>query len=171
MDGLLRYLRTGRSALSTAPFELRQALEDVVHGLQETLNAAGAVVRWGELPRIDASQEEIARLLENLITNAVKFHGREKPEVDIGCEDRGDSWLLSVRDNGIGIPPDQSDRIFEPFQRLHTDSEYPGTGIGLATCRQICERHGGSIWVTPNADGGSTFFITLPKTLPADATR
>jgi signal transduction histidine kinase len=155
MDGLLQYVRTGRSALSPTPFELREAVEDVVHGLQETLDGAGAVVRWGELPRIEAGRDEMARLLENLITNAVKFRGDDEPVVDIACEDRGDSWLLSVRDNGIGIAPDQSDRIFEPFQRLHTESEYPGTGIGLATCRQICERHGGAIWVTPNSDQGS----------------
>jgi signal transduction histidine kinase len=169
MDGLLQYVRTGRSALSPTRFELREAVEDVVHGLQQTLDDAGAVVRWGELPRIEAGRDEVARLLENLITNAVKFRGQDDPVVEIAGEDRGDSWLLSVRDNGIGIAPDQGDRIFEPFQRLHTEAEYPGTGIGLATCRQICERHGGTIWVTPNTDQGSTFFIRLPKPLHTDA--
>jgi signal transduction histidine kinase len=171
MDGLLLYVRTGRSPLSKAPFELRDALQDVVHGLQQTLDDAGAVVRWGELPRIEASRDEMARLLENLITNAVKFRGEDDPVVEIGCEDRGDSWLLSVRDNGIGIAPEQSERIFELFQRLHTDAEVPGSGIGLATCRQICERHGGAIWVTPNPDRGSTFFVRLPKPAHTDSAR
>lgn len=169
MSGLIEYVRTGRTAMSVASFDLGETVTEVVRGMQATLDGAGAAVRWGNLPRIQGSRTDISRLIENLVANAVKFHGPGKPVVDISCEDRDDSWLLLVRDNGIGIPPDQAERIFEPFQRLHTDSEYPGTGIGLAICRQVCERHGGRIWVTPNPDRGSTFHITIPKALPHDS--
>jgi light-regulated signal transduction histidine kinase (bacteriophytochrome) len=108
-------------------------------------------------------------LLQNLIGNAIKFRGHGRPTIHIGAERRDDGqWLISVRDNGIGIDPAYFERVFIIFQRLHTRDEYPGTGIGLAICRRIVERHGGHIWVESEPGAGSTFYWTMPATMDQD---
>lgn len=163
MTGLMDYVRTGQNPLKRETFELASACEEAVQSLQGRLEEAKALVRWRDLPRIRASRPEMVRLLENLLANAIKFRGPDRPVIDISCADRQGSWVLAVKDNGLGVDPGDAQRIFQPFHRLHTESEYPGTGIGLAICRQICERHGGRIWVTPNPDRGSTFFATISK--------
>ena len=120
------------------------------------------------LPQIKGYETELRMLFQNLISNAIKFRGDDLPQVESACAEREDGWVVSVRDNGIGIDPADAQRIFDPFQRLHTESEYPGTGIGLAVCRQVCARHGGRIWVTPNSDRGCTFFATISKKIYTD---
>jgi light-regulated signal transduction histidine kinase (bacteriophytochrome) len=105
----------------------------------------------------------MVQLLQNLVGNAVKFHGTELPRIDITVREDGQEWVFSVRDNGIGINPKYAERIFEVFQRLHTVKEFPGTGIGLAICKKIIEQHGGRIWVESEEGKGATFFFTLPK--------
>ena len=105
----------------------------------------------------------IAQLFQNLIGNGLKFHENKRPEVHVSVEDRGEDWVFSFRDNGIGIDPKYSERIFVIFERLHGKGEYKGTGIGLAVCKKIVERHGGNIWVDSVPGEGATFSFTMPK--------
>src|SRR6185295_19816741 len=124
--------------------------------------ASGATVTHGELPEIVADPQQLAQLFQNIIGNAMKFHGEEPPAIHVGCEERPDVWVFTVRDNGIGLDPQYADRIFMMFQRLHTKADYPGTGIGLAICEKIVERHGGRIWLESEPGNGTTFHFTLP---------
>ena len=102
------------------------------------------------------------QLFQNLIGNAIKFCAEKSPQIQVGAERQGDEWVFSVRDNGIGIDMEFAERVFTLFQRLHTRTEYPGTGMGLSICKKIVERHGGRIWVEAEPGKGSTFSFTLP---------
>jgi chemotaxis family two-component system sensor kinase Cph1 len=109
-----------------------------------------------------ADSTQMTQLFQNLIGNGLKFHGDRKPEIHVGVQELDDGWRFSVQDNGIGIDPQYHDRIFIIFQRLHTRAEYPGTGIGLAICKRIVERHGGVISVESELGKGTTFYFTIP---------
>jgi light-regulated signal transduction histidine kinase (bacteriophytochrome) len=109
-----------------------------------------------------ADATQLTQLFQNLISNAIKFCSDQPPQIHISSQRRADTWLFSVQDNGIGIDSEYIDRIFLIFQRLHSRGEYPGTGIGLAICKKIIERHGGSIWVESQPGQGSTFYFTIP---------
>jgi light-regulated signal transduction histidine kinase (bacteriophytochrome) len=114
------------------------------------------------MPEVVADPVQLAQVFQNLIGNAIKFHGTEPPRIHVGAQRNGRDWTFSVRDNGIGVDPKYFDRIFQIFQRLHTRKEYSGTGMGLAICKKIVERHGGHIWIESASGKGSTFFFTLP---------
>jgi signal transduction histidine kinase len=130
-----------------------------------------AKISFDSLPVVRGNEEQLLRLFQNLIGNALKYRDKHTPEIHLSASLHADEWVFSVRDNGIGIDPEYHDRIFETFQRLHAASEYEGSGIGLATCKRIVSNHGGRIWVDSQPGKGSTFYFTIPReTEAAEAT-
>jgi light-regulated signal transduction histidine kinase (bacteriophytochrome) len=159
---LLEYSSLGINGETLKPSECTELVHRALANLQAAIQESGAEVTYDPLPAIAVDPSQVSRVFQNLIGNAIKFHGEEAPRVHISAEQRGEEWVFSVRDNGIGMDPDQSERIFMIFQRLHTREEYDGTGIGLAICKKIVERHGGRIWVESEEGKGSTFYFTIP---------
>jgi PAS domain S-box-containing protein len=162
IQGLLAYARVHTRGDVFEPVALEEVLAEALDGLGLALRESGTTVTHGPLPVVSADPAQIGQVFSNLIANAIKFRSAEPPAVDIRAERRSHEWILSIRDNGIGIDPQFFDRIFIVFQRLHGMGEYPGTGLGLALCKRIVERHGGHVWVESRPGGGSTFFFTLP---------
>jgi len=175
---LLAYSRVGTRGKELAPVEMEDALERATRNLRLAIQDSGAIIAHDDLPVVLADQVQMTQLLQNLIGNAIKFRGSKAPRIHVGVRRRDERWLFFVRDNGIGIDPQYAERIFVIFQRLHNRDEYPGTGIGLAICRKIVERHGGEIWVESKPGNGATFYFTLqpaehlpPSTPEAEAAR
>jgi PAS domain S-box-containing protein len=164
---LLDYSRVTTRGKEFAPVDCNQLLEQVLNDLSLLIQEKGAVVRHDPLPLVMADASQLGRVFQNLIGNALKFCREGTPEVQIGAERGDQEWRFWVRDNGIGIAPKDYDRVFMMFERLHDRSEYPGTGIGLAICQKIVERHGGRIWVESEPGRGSIFSFTLPDRQPA----
>ena len=162
IDDLLDYSRVETRAEAACPVDLREMLDTALRTLGPRIEESGARVEvQGQLPTVEGSPAQFERLFRNLIGNAIKFRGAEPLLVTISSERHDPEWTIRVDDNGIGIDPGKADRIFEVFQRLHSQDEYGGTGMGLAICKRIVERHGGRIWVEPAAGGGSSFNFTV----------
>jgi light-regulated signal transduction histidine kinase (bacteriophytochrome) len=160
---LLAYSRLDRKPKATEPADLDGALAAALANLAATTAEAGAVITRDPLPGLVADGRQLEQLFQNLLGNAVKFRKPDQPcRIHVGAERRAEGWAVFVRDNGIGIAPEQHGRIFEIFQRLHGQGKYSGTGIGLAICKRIVERHGGRIWVESRPDEGATFCFTIP---------
>lgn len=159
---LLSYSRVQSKGKPLTPTSSEAVLGRVLWTLQSQIEDNRAVITHEPLPDVLADETQLRQLLQNLLSNALKFHGEQPPRVHITAERQGNFWLFSVRDDGIGIAPQFSERIFLIFQRLHTRSEAPGTGIGLAICKKIVERHGGKIWVVSEPGKGAIFHFTLP---------
>ena len=159
---LLSYSRVGTKGKAMEPTDTRRSLQDALTNLHTSIGESGAVIQVDPLPTVQADAIQLTQLYQNLIANAVKFRSDRPPEIQIGARREQEAWRFWVRDNGIGIEPQYAERIFMIFQRLHTRKTYPGTGIGLAICKRIVERHGGSIWVESQPGQGSTFYFTLP---------
>jgi len=156
------------------PTDCEAALNRALANLRVAIEESGTVVTHDGLPTVVADDSQLVQLFQNLIDNGIKFHGEEPPRIHVSAEclplpqagegrgGGGNEWVFSVRDNGIGIAPEFFERIFIIFQRLHGREEYSGTGIGLAICKKIVERHGGRMWVESQPGEGSTFYFTVP---------
>ena len=162
IKALLNYSRLGRNDSPKVSIDLNSVVEKVLEDLSLTIAETGATVTVSDLPTVGASATQMAQLFLNLIGNGIKFRGEAEPRIRISAQLQSSEWLISVQDNGIGLNPKYAERIFQIFQRLHSRSEYPGTGIGLAICRKIVENHDGRIWVVSEPGQGSTFYFTLP---------
>ncbi|MEX2113963.1 MAG: ATP-binding protein [Pirellulales bacterium] len=164
INDLLQLSRIGSAETRFEPTDLNAVVDGAVENLAVSIRESGAVVTRDALPTISAHVEQMKQLFQNLIGNAIKFHRPGVPPVvRVGAKSEGQDWLLSVRDNGIGIEREYRDKIFAIFRRLHTQSEYPGTGIGLAICAKIAERHGGRISVESELGTGSVFIVRIPQ--------
>ena len=162
INDLLAYSRVGQERLRKESIELDSLVARVLEDLSMTIEENNAAITVSSLPTIQANPREMVQLFQNLISNGIKFHGEATPRIHIEAQLQSEQWLISVRDNGIGIKPQFAERIFGIFQRLHNRGEYTGTGIGLAICRKIVERHGGKIWVESELGQGATFYFTTP---------
>jgi hypothetical protein len=162
INDLLAFSRVGPRGQPLQPTDASAILASVLANLTVAIRESHAVVTSDTLPTVMAAPTQITQLFQNLIGNGIKFRSERPPEIHVGAERSADEWVFSVRDNGIGIERQYFERIFGVFQRLHTRREYPGTGIGLAICKKIVERHGGRIWVESEPGQGSTFLFTIP---------
>jgi hypothetical protein len=178
---LLAYSRVGTRGRAPEPVDSSQALDEALANLKLAVDELGAEITRDRMPRVMADTTQLTQLFQNLIGNALKFRSAERPRIHVGAVRQSappvqlpasgapgaaavprEEWHFSVHDNGIGIDPQYFERVFVIFQRLHTHEQYPGTGIGLAICKKIVERHGGRIWVESQPGQGTTFHFTLP---------
>jgi light-regulated signal transduction histidine kinase (bacteriophytochrome) len=162
INDLLNYSRIQTRGKPFVETDCEEILGQVRANLQVAIEKSRALMTSDFLPTVMADPTQMMQLFQNLIDNAIKFSGKEPPRVHISAEKRDNEWVFSVSDNGIGIDPRFNERIFVIFQRLHEREKYPGTGIGLALCMRIVDRHGGRIWVESEPGKGSTFYFTIP---------
>lgn len=162
INDLLAYARVGTKSEDFKAVHCNDIASRAIANLQTDIGEKGALVTYDNLPEVFADNIQMTQLLQNLIGNGIKFCKDKTPHVHIAVKQKGSEWVFSVRDNGIGIDPKDADRIFNIFQRLHSNTEYSGTGIGLAICKKIVDRHGGRIWVESEPGKGATFFFTIP---------
>lgn len=163
INDLLDFSRVTTQAKELHPTELEPIFKEVLSNLEVSINKNKAIISHDSLPVVMADKIQIAQVFQNLINNAIKFHSEDLPKINISVKKEKNHWLFAVKDNGIGINPTHSDKIFEVFKRLNKKRDYPGTGIGLAICKKIVERHGGRIWVESELGKCSIFYFTLPK--------
>jgi len=167
---LLSYSRVDARSRPFTQIPFLDIVNDALTLLDSSIHDSGAQVTWGPLPEIMGDRSQLVQLVQNLIGNGLTYRGDQPPRIHVSVERRGTEWIFSVRDNGIGIDPKYREQIFEIFKRLHDQKEYPGTGIGLAVCRRVVNRHGGKIWVESELGHGSTFRFTIPEgTEPTNA--
>jgi PAS domain S-box-containing protein len=168
VQALLEYSRIETRGHPLQKVDSEALLTQVTNDLELLINDHRAKITYDPLPVVLADPTQLVRVFQNLLTNSIKFqpqgpaHDHEPPRVHISAQQKGEEWVFAVRDNGIGIAPQQTDQIFQMFRRLHSPEEYPGTGIGLAICKKIITRHGGDIWVESEPGQGATFYFTLP---------
>jgi PAS domain S-box-containing protein len=168
IEDLLAYSRVGTGGREMQSADCGAALQRALLNLRAAIEASGATITHGPLPTVTGDGSQLAQLFQNLIGNAIKFRSTDAPCIDVGAQEQDNAWVVSVKDNGIGIDPQYFERIFIMFQRLHAKGDYSGTGIGLAICKKIIDRHGGRIWAESLLGHGCTFCFTLPKPREAD---
>jgi chemotaxis family two-component system sensor kinase Cph1 len=162
IQDLLAFSRAGRAGMEIQTVDCNALLEAALFALHTAMEESHVQVIHGDLPTVEGNRVQLQQVLQNLLGNAIKFHGSESPVIQVEAKRLGNEWFFSVSDNGIGIAPEHRDSIFTVFTRLHTRAEYPGNGIGLAICKKIVEQHRGRIWVEPQGKAGTTFTFTLP---------
>ncbi|MBA3846373.1 MAG: hypothetical protein H0X45_06995 [Planctomycetes bacterium] len=163
VKGMLDYARGAATPTGFVPVELDAVLTATRADLDRAIADTGATIDARPLPCVTGDPVLLGQLMQNLIENGLKYRGESAPHIAIMAESDSESWIVSVADNGVGIPAEDRERIFQPFTRLHRHSKTPGSGIGLATCRRIVDRHSGRIWVESNVGAGSVFRFSLPK--------
>jgi len=164
IEDLLAYSRVGTRGKELRAIAAQEALDRALVNLRAAIESSDAQITHDALPRVNADDTQLIQLFQNLIGNAIKFRKKDETlRIHVGVKEEKDEWRFSISDNGIGIERQYFERIFMVFQRLHTRDEYPGTGIGLAICKKVVDRHGGRIWVESVQGKGSTFVFTLPK--------
>jgi light-regulated signal transduction histidine kinase (bacteriophytochrome) len=161
IDDLLKYSHLGRRDENFVPVDMMDVMYHVLNDLELAIRDSGAVVSYDALPMVTADNSQLQQLFRNLIGNALKYRGADPPEIHVSAQQRKQAWQFSIKDNGIGIEPRFFERIFKIFQRLHPRGQFNGTGIGLAVCKKIVERHGGTIGVESVPGQGSTFSFTI----------
>jgi PAS domain S-box-containing protein len=162
VNDLVAYSRVGSEGKDFAPTNCEVVFERAIADLREVIEESDAAVSHDPLPTVMADESQLIQLFQNLIKNAIKFRNEDPLGVHVSAEKKKNEWLFSVQDNGIGIDPEHFERIFMIFQRLHSETDYPGTGMGLSICKKIVEHHGGRIWVDSEPGKGSTFYFTIP---------
>ena len=161
IDDLLAFSRVTTHAQEFKSTDLESIYKEVILNLEVSIKENNALISHDPLPVVMADKTQISQVIQNLISNAIKFRSKNQPKINISVTKEDNQWLFAIQDNGIGIDPKHSDRIFEVFKRLHKKRDYPGTGIGLAICKKIIERHGGRIWVESELGRGSIFYFTI----------
>ena len=167
IQDLLTYSRVGSKAKEFTTVDCESVLSTALNSLALAIAESGAQIEHDPLPKVRGDAGQLGQLFQNLLGNAIKYRNGKAPEVHVSCARQAEQWVFSVTDNGIGIDPQYAEKVFAIFQRLHTRDEYEGSGIGLAVCKKIVERHGGKIWLESELGKGATFFFTVP-TPPAD---
>ena len=163
IDDLLAFSRLNTQAKKFENVNLETVLINVLSNLSISIQENNARITHDTLPTVKADESQMMQVLQNLIVNAIKFHGPTPPIINISTQKEENEWIFAVSDNGIGIDPEYQKQIFEVFKRLHTRKDYPGSGIGLSISQKIINRHGGRIWVESELGKGSTFYFTLPS--------
>ncbi len=163
IDDLLSYSRVTTKAREFEPISLKDIVNEACEILEIQIREFNAIIQYENLPVINCDARQLVQLFQNLVSNAIKFKGQNTPEIKISSFDKKDHWLIQISDNGIGFEMESAEQIFVAFKRLHSRAEYKGSGIGLAICKKIVERHGGTIWAESEPGKGASFFFTLPK--------
>ena len=162
INDLLAFSRVGKADFRLTSTDMNDILQGTLNDIQPLVREKQAEITHELLPTLKVNPHQMGQLLQNLIANAIKFHGDQPPRIHISARQEGREWVMAVHDNGIGFEPQYAEGIFKIFRRLHTKEEYPGTGIGLAICKKIMERHGGRIWAETEPGRGATFYFTIP---------
>ncbi len=161
IEDLLEYSRAGRAQEPLQPVDMRSVMIQATANLESLIQDQEARIEIGSMPTVNGDQTQLVQLFQNLLGNAIKFRGKEPPRIGVTASRVDGAWQIAVEDNGIGVAKEHFERVFQTFQRLQ-GRRYPGTGIGLAICKKIVERHGGQIWLDSLDGQGTTFFFTLP---------
>lgn len=161
IDGLLKYSRVETETDPLEAVDLESVFEDVCQDLQTTIEATDTTITAEPLPRVEGDPHQLRQVFQNLLRNAIQYSGPDSPTVSVATQRDGADWIVTVRDEGIGVDPEGQDRIFDIFERVHSRHESAGTGIGLALCQRILERHDGEIWVDSELGNGSAFSFRL----------